>query len=89
MKKDGTVSATFESKLKIKTKRQMAESIAVVGQMKQTADDLTDMADRLLASMGKDFRKGRFSEQKACDLLTLSNARNCMTALYEHYVTQL
>lgn len=89
MKKIKTVSAKFESKLKAKTPKEMAEAILIVGQMKETENGLTDIADRLLKSMGKDFRKGVFDEQKACDLLTLSNARNVMRTLYEHYSQEL
>lgn len=71
------------SKKKEKTPREMAFELEVVFQLKETYEGLADMADRILKSMGKDFRKGSLSQQKLDDLTTLSNAHNVTKVLHE------
>ena len=91
MDREGRDEHTEESmsKKKAKTSRQMAVELEAVLQMKDTADGLVEIADRLLGSMGKDFRKGKFDEQKARDMLTLSNAHVMVKTLHDHYWANL
>lgn len=70
-------------KKKEKTPREMAIELEVMMQLKETYEGLADMADRILKSMGKDFRKGSLSQRKLDDLATLSNAHNVAKALHE------